>query len=248
MFAGYDPFAAIGAARLVHKFIPPPLIAVMRRAARLLPGSGRNMSLDFRVTCALEGVAHPPSLWTPIWMAPLFPDDINSFFGTSLSAEEIYSEAFEAWNGSTVETIGDRMMEYFIRFYLPNDILTKSDRASMQNSLELRSPFLDNDLADFSARLPYRFKHRGLVRKFILKRAAGKLLPDEIVNRPKKGFGIPLRDWMCDRSLQAPSEILAAVNPGLVQRYGQQHSDGEIDRRFFLWTNMVLAHSQAASL
>ena len=77
-----------------------------------------------------------------------------------------------------------------------DDILVKVDRASMMNSLEVRTPFLDTELAEFVARLPVNYKLRGLKTKYLMKMAMSGFIPDNILNRSKKGFGIPLAKWL----------------------------------------------------
>src|SRR5581483_4803011 len=80
--------------------------------------------------------------------------------------------------------------------YLPEDILTKVNRASMAISLEVRAPFLDTELVDFMQALPPSFKYGHKQTKRILKRAAASRLPASILARPKKGFGIPVARWL----------------------------------------------------
>ena len=77
-----------------------------------------------------------------------------------------------------------------------DDILAKTDRAAMMVSLEGRAAFLDNDVVDFCARLPHGYKYRRGTRKFLLKQAMRGVLPDDIIDRRKKGFGIPLARWL----------------------------------------------------
>jgi asparagine synthase (glutamine-hydrolysing) len=93
-------------------------------------------------------------------------------------------DPLHAWLGVDVAT------------YLPNDILTKVDVTSMMNSLEVRVPLLDHKLAEFVARLPPDFKLRGREGKYALRRLAAPLLPPGILDRPKMGFGVPMREWV----------------------------------------------------
>lgn len=77
-----------------------------------------------------------------------------------------------------------------------DDILVKVDRCSMLHSLEVRAPFLDKDAAEFAARLPLRCKLHGFKRKWLLKKAFADLLPPEILHRNKRGFQIPVAQWV----------------------------------------------------
>jgi asparagine synthase (glutamine-hydrolysing) len=89
----------------------------------------------------------------------------------------------------------DRLLYLDSKTYLPGDILVKVDRMSMANSLETRAPLLDHRLIEFAQTIPASLKLRGLETKYILKRAAEGLVPDEIINRPKQGFDVPIRRW-----------------------------------------------------
>ena len=90
----------------------------------------------------------------------------------------------------------ERMLYTDTRCYLPDDCLFKVDRMSMAHGLEVRVPFLDRKLVEFAARLPFKFKIRGLTTKYILKKTAAPLLPGVILKQRKQGFTIPISDWL----------------------------------------------------
>jgi asparagine synthase (glutamine-hydrolysing) len=89
----------------------------------------------------------------------------------------------------------DRLQQVDLETYLPDDLLTKADRASMAHAVEVRSPFLDHRLAEFAARVPAKYKYRRGEEKWLLKRACDDLLPDAVASRSKQGFGIPVHEW-----------------------------------------------------
>ena len=235
LFAGYDPFAALGVAKLCESILPMPMRRGLRRLADLLPVGSTNMSFDFKIRRGLMGMTYPASARTPIWMAPLEPHEIADLFQEPCSVEELYSEAIEAWEGRPRGTDTARMLEFFTKFYLSDDILTKTDRASMMVSLEVRSVFLDNDLVDFCRRLPNRFKYRNGVRKYLLKKAVEPFLPRHIVERKKKGFGMPIADWLRTIPATAPEFGVCGLNVGMVDRYWHEHRSHNRDYRSFLW-------------
>ena len=235
LFAGYDPFAALGPARIYDALVPKPAHRGLRRLADFLPRSGRNMSLDFKVRRMLLGLSYPRAIRAPVWMSPLEPDAIADLFQEPVAAEDLYSEAVEVWNANRTGSPTDRMLEFFTRLYLPDDILTKVDRATMMVSLESRAVFLDNDVVDFCRRLPARFKYRNGVRKYLLKKAVAPLLPERIVKRPKKGFGIPLADWLRAVPAQPPMRSLAGADPAFAAQRWREHRSGARDHRLFLW-------------
>lgn len=90
----------------------------------------------------------------------------------------------------------EKINEFDLKYYLTGDILTKVDRAAMMNSLEVRSPFLDTELAEFVYNLPIDFKSLGNTGKIIFKDTLRGKLPDEIIDRKKQGFGAPVNDWL----------------------------------------------------
>jgi asparagine synthase (glutamine-hydrolysing) len=201
------------------------------------------MSLDFKLRRGLMGLDYAPRLWNPVWMASLDPADLAEIFRQPVDVEDVYEEAIACWEGAQATDLLDRSLEFFTRFYLQNGILAKVDRASMMVALESRAPFLDNDLVDFCRRLPNRFKYRRGTTKYLLKKALQGYLPEAIIHRKKKGFGIPLADWM--RSIPVPSSPagLAAIDEAVVARQWQDHRDGVRDNRLFMWTWLAFCRS-----
>lgn len=131
--------------------------------------------------------------------------------------------------------------------YLPDDLLIKADRCSMQASLEARAPFLDHELAAYAATIPFNLKLNGARTKHILKEAARGLLPDSIIDRKKHGFGVPLGAWL-RRDMAGARDILLsrrARERGLlvmrvVERLIDEHESGARDHNRQLWTLLTL--------
>jgi len=103
--------------------------------------------------------------------------------------------------------------------------------------------FLDNDVVEFSRRLPHHFKLRNGVRKYLLKQVARRFLPKSIVERKKKGFGIPLAKWLCQVPAEPPLRPIDGVHPAWVRRAWDEHRAGHADHRLFLWTWLSLQHT-----
>lgn len=242
LFAGYDPFGALRLAVWYQRLVPEPLHRCLRRLADLMPRSSANMSIDFKIRRGLGGMSYTRECWNPVWLGPLDPGEIGELFRERVTPEEIYSEAIAAWRGATSPDLVDRTLEFYTRFYLSENILTKADRASMMHSLELRAPFLDNHVVEFVRRLPSRYKLRGRTRKYLLKQAVAPLLPRDITVRPKKGFGIPLSEWM--RTLASPSTEVGIpfIDAGFRSQRLRAHADGRADHRLFLWCCEVLQY------
>jgi asparagine synthase (glutamine-hydrolysing) len=236
LFAGYDPFKALRLAGVYNRLVPRTLHCLLREVAALIPKSSRNMSMDFKIRRTLMGLSQPESAWAPVWMAPLDPDNAKDLFDEPMRAEDVYSEAMELWETGPAKTRVDRLLQFFTLFYLQDDILTKVDRASMMSSLETRAIFLDNDLVDFCRRLPHRFKYRNGQRKFLLKKALEPLLPASIIRRQKKGFGIPLADWMRHMPRTIPLAPVTGMRLKWVEQAWRDHRSKREDHRLLLWT------------
>lgn len=239
-FAGYDPFMALGPAAAYDKVVPGWGHRGLRRLADLLPISHDNMSLDFKIRRFLMGLSYPDNVRLPVWMSPLEPSEFREFCEEPVRYEDLYSEAIELWETGSGTNPVDRSLEFFTRYYLQDDILMKVDRAAMMHSLETRAVFLDNDIVDFCRRLPNRFKMRGGERKYLLKQVARRLLPKSIVDRKKKGFGIPLARWLQEVPKEPPLAPVQGLNLDFVRDAWTDHRSGRADRRLFLWTWLSL--------
>ncbi len=247
LFAGYDPFQALRAARVYHMAIPRPVHRAIAAVAARLPVSQKNMSLDFKLKKTLSGLSWPPKLWNPVWLAPLDPDAARDVFETPVAVEELYEEAIALWDEGDGQGLCpvDRTIEFYANLYLQDDILTKMDRAAMSASLESRAIFLDNDLVDFCRRLPPRFKFRDGRGKYLLRKALDGMLPDDILNRPKKGFGIPLTSWLRSVPAEVPRRPVSGVRMPAIDRLWADHRAGRVDNRLPLWAWLTVQYSRA---
>jgi len=148
-----------------------------------------------------------------ISLAPVdrYIDSVSHF--TELNKRSLYTKEFQSKLNGNGFSAGHRLFRSFAnkiesnnpvdpllyldsKTYLPGDILTKVDRMSMAVSLEARVPLLDHKLIDFVTRIPASLKMKGFETKHIFKRAVRGLVPDEILDRPKQGFGVPVEDWI----------------------------------------------------
>jgi len=134
--------------------------------------------------------------------------------------------------------------------YMPGSVLTKVDRASMAHGLEVRPPMLDNEMIDWAFSLPSEYKVRGMRGKHLLKMAAAGRIPDEVVERPKKGFGIPLATWLrgpLEERMRATVTSSPLWDLGLLNRdafftWHQEHQARKKDHSKALWALFVLDH------
>lgn len=137
-----------------------------------------------------------------------------------------------------------KMMYLQFRLPLPDDMLAKVDRMTMAHSLEARIPFLDHRLIEFMINVHKDVKLPGSERKSVLKNTIGKQLPAALINAPKKGFVVPVREWFRDSSLETQLSGLYnedfGLNMGLIKKIVSNNSLGEVDNGNFIWMLFVL--------
>ena len=239
LFAGYDPFKALQLARVYETMMPRPLHRAISLLVSRLPVSHRNMSLDFKLKRTLNGLGYSGAPRFPVWMAPLSPDDWESCFQEKVSVEEAYSEAIQYYDDCRQKDPVNKMLQFFTKLYLQDDILTKVDRASMMHSLEVRAPFLDIELVDFVRKIPAAFKFRRGQTKYLLKKALEPVLPRDILYRKKKGFGVPTGKWFQSKKIQIRDMQREHLNADFVRSREEEHVSGKADHRLFLWNTLV---------
>jgi len=241
LFAGYDPFKALKLAEVYKTMIPKPIHQGIRIAMGLLPATHTNMSLDFKINRTLRGLSYPKKLWNSVWLGPLSPEELNALFDEPIDIEDIYSEAIDYWEACNQDNLVDQTLQFYTKLYLQDDILVKADRASMMNSLEVRSPFLDIGLVDFVRRIPWQWKYRNGQTKYILKKALEPVLPEKILYRSKKGFGAPIGTWFKDGLLEIDlNKKVHGMSHQIVKQMMNSHKQNKIDHRAFLWNYWLL--------
>jgi asparagine synthase (glutamine-hydrolysing) len=221
-----------------------------------------------------KGVMQPISAHMPHWtigrnfihnisLDPIdrYLDSISVF--TRLNKESLYTSDFRnrlqdgdwatrcfhelAGKVNTGNSI-DRLLYLDSKTYLPGDIMTKVDRMSMAVSLEARAPLLDHKLIDFVMRIPASMKLAGNETKHILKRAVSDLVPQEILTRPKQGFGVPVQEWINVQLRERIHDVLrdprtrqrGYMNSRYVDLLLDEHERGRRDHSTSLWALLML--------
>jgi asparagine synthase (glutamine-hydrolysing) len=136
------------------------------------------------------------------------------------------------------------------KVWLPDDLLLKADKMTMANALELRVPFLDHHLVELAATLPNHLKVRGRTGKVLLRRAMRGVLPDQILDRPKKGFPVPTRGWFRNELADYARDVLldpgsacrARFEPAGMAALLDEHRRGEARWEQEIWTLLVFEH------
>jgi len=212
LFAGYDPFKALYWAKSYFKIIPKALHNWLTRTAQWLPVSHRNMSLAFKIQRFLRPLQLPAHFWAPLWMSAMSIEEMEQLFQEPISPEEIFSEAIAAWNSCPSSNLVDRLTTYFVQMYLPNNILTKVDRASMMNSLEVRVPFVSRAFAAHILPLPVAAHYDERAGKALLRQAMAGVLPEPVLTRKKQGFTRPWRTLFAGSMRDMVRERLLSQN------------------------------------
>lgn len=247
LMLGYPTFQAHRLSRLyglvpqaVHEHLIRPMI-------HNLPVSTDNISLDFKLKRFLDGMSYPPVERHFVWVGTFDPRAQTSI----LSSEVL--ETTRDWGGfddvwryerrARPRDTYDLLSYLYAKLYLQDDILVKVDRASMAHALEARAPFLDHNVVDLLTALPTKMKMRGLTMKYLLKKMLKGRVPETVLKRPKKGFGIPVAEW-----LKGPLRPFAEdlLRPSRLERAGlfdaegvrtlfDEHLLGRRDNRKQLW-------------
>jgi asparagine synthase (glutamine-hydrolysing) len=252
LFLGYPTFQADAVAQYLDRVLPLSMEAglgrLAQRAARLLPVSRQNFSFDFKVKRFAQGLGYGPEARHQAWLGSFLPSELSKVLAPGIRgaalAEDPYAVIAQIHQGSDARDRWDRAMLQYGRLYLTGDVLVKVDRASMARGLEVRAPLLDTRVVEFAAAIPGALKLKGLTTKYLLKQAARRWLPAEIVDRPKKGFGVPIGEWLRGPLKGLAHELLAPdklrregwLEPDEVGRLLKEHQAGVADHRKPLWT------------
>lgn len=251
-FAGYERYMAMEIAE-VYKKIPKPLRkAFIEAPINFLPSTElkktRVRDVQRFLTSANEDRSARYFRWMSIFKPAVKADIYTADFTSRLNGQKS-SDVIDQWfaraNGSGIldaTLLTDQMT------YLPNDLLVKVDIASMANSLEARSPFLDHKMIEFAASLPESLKMSRFRNKYLLKKVAARLVPSEVIYRRKMGFGVPIGSWFRGEMKDFVRDVLlseSSLNRGLIERsaierYVNEHLSGQFDHAFPIWSLLML--------
>jgi len=250
IFAGYPMYAGLRWGEF-YQSLPPTLRArVIEPLVRMLPVKTKNLSFDYKALRFVTGAQYDAVARHHVWFGSFTPEEQTDLLtpdALATSDGEIYAQARQLADECDNEDLVTRMQSVDTRLYLAEDILTKVDRASMAVSLEVRAPFLDPRVAEFAASLPPNYKLRGHKTKYILKKAVHELLPPFVTKRGKKGFGVPVAEWLklnlrpLARDLLSPERVRRAgvFNPAYITRLQDEHERGIANHRKLLWTLLM---------
>jgi asparagine synthase (glutamine-hydrolysing) len=237
LFGGYYTYAADLLALRVGR-----LAAFARPLVERLPSSSRRASLDYKAKRFVRGAALPPLERHHAWKEIFSPELRAELTGrrTQFDPVDLLRERYAETEGA--EPLA-RLQDVDLGLYLVDDLLVKTDRASMAHSLEARVPYLDPVVAGLAQALRTKLKVSGLRKKRLLRKAAAPLLPRRIVYGRKRGFSIPAAAWLRGELEPFARDVLAAetlrrqgfFRPEVVERVLDRHVAGEEDLSRQLW-------------
>ena len=202
---------------------------LVRPAVERLPSSSRKVSLDYRAKRFVRAANLPPlerhHAWKEIFSAEAREELLRSP-GDGWDPVDIYRARYEETGGA--EELA-RLQDVDFGIYLVDDLLVKTDRASMAHSLELRVPFLDREVASFAFALPRAQRVRGFSKKRLLRRAAEPFLPSRVTRGPKQGFSIPVAAWLRNGLEPFAREALSPAALDSAQLLDSEAAQGLLD-------------------
>jgi asparagine synthase (glutamine-hydrolysing) len=243
LFGGYYTYVAdVLAPRLGP--IAPALSPIVRR----LPSSSSKASFDYKAKRFISGARLPPlerhHAWKEIFSPEARAGLLSAQSDDRLDPLDLYRARYAETDGA--EQLA-RLQDVDLGVYLVDDLLVKTDRASMAHSLEARVPFCDEAVSELALALPSRHKVRGLAKKRLLRRAVAPLLPRQITQGKKQGFSIPVAAWLRGELEPFARETLSSetlarqgyFHPGAVARLIDAHVARREDLSRQIWGLMA---------
>jgi len=241
VFGGYDRYLAAPVMQNMN-----PLLGIARislgLASKLPVGGQRKFK---RIQSQLYAEKNLASRYSSI-LSLVQPHELTTLLNSGFRSKAAENARNDQFNSGKFLSF-DRMIRSDLDAYLPGDLLVKVDIATMANSLELRSPMLDVNVIEWGLSLPRKYKIKGFETKHILKDVARSLVPAELIDRPKMGFGIPRAEWLRTGMKELVVDTLTDTtatqrgwfNPKEVSQVIDTHMAGE-DKDNLIWPMLML--------
>lgn len=250
LFAGYPTLVAHRLIEYYERVFPWSVRAYMvPRILERMPVSFSNISLDFRVRRFLSGRSVPLQARHHRWLGSFVDEEKSLLLQDWVKPvlRDTYAQAYEYARDCDAYLSMNQLLYDDAKMYLEGDILYKVDRASMAASLEVRVPFLNRDVVDFATELPLGLKLHRLTTKYVLKKSVERILPKQIVKRPKKGFNMPVARWLTTELRDLVLDMLSEerirqqgfFSYAYVKRLLDEHFAHRQDNRKLLWTLLI---------
>jgi len=250
-FAGYDRYVGNKLAAIYDR-LPSMVRWLAEGVVSHLPASSHSKTYLNSLKRFFEAVPFEPRIRYLHWLGYFLDWTKDSLCTPEFREQVKQSDSLDLfihlYDRSDAPDFIDATLDADVNLYLPDDLLVKMDIASMAFGLEARSPFLDHELMEFVARLPSSFKLKGRTTKYIFKKALQGLLPKEILNRPKMGFGVPLDRWFRSNLRDFAYETLLGLKARsrgyfrmeVVKQLLDEHCNGHANHQHLLWNLLML--------
>lgn len=249
-FAGYLRYRAMKLSRYLAPLGLPLKLTVPAVQALMRASSGKQRIFWHRIQRGLSAVGERGAVRNVRWHCIFDNERKNSLYTPEMTATGTDRTHYlsDLYDAAPCDNMIDRLLYTDQMSYLPECLLVKMDIASMANSLEARSPFLDHELIELAGRMPASYKMRGLTGKHILKKALAPYLPHDILYRQKMGFGIPVHHWFRKELkdfLEGTILSARAINrgyfkPDALRALFAEHQAGFADHGYRLWALLML--------
>ncbi len=248
LFAGYPTFKVEQLACLLA-LLPGEFRSILYRAALHWPANFDYFSFDFKLKKFLGGLVGSNNPWErhSRWLGSFTPDNISQLLTTDQTDKINWSKitsqlAGKYPMGAPIDQL-NKLLVFYQKTYLTDQVLVKVDRASMAAGLEVRSPLLDYRLVEWANNLPANLKLKNGNGKFLLKKLMRGKIPDELIDRPKQGFAVPMARWLNHELKDLVVEKLSAgylkqqgiFKPEFVLRLLTEHQTGRRNNAKLIW-------------
>jgi asparagine synthase (glutamine-hydrolysing) len=238
LFGGYPTYIGAGVAKRFLQ-LPRWFRFALRRVVEALPPSEKKVTFSFLLKRFVEGAGLNGMTRHRLWVSSIPPALLRR-----LGVAPIDFESHDAGGGDLL----DRAQRWDLETLLAEGLLTKADRASMSSALELRAPFLDEAVMEFAKSLRVEDRVQGLKTKVFLKRYARRYLPDDIINRRKRGLSVPVGSWLrgplkewANATLEKGRLEQVGIHKSAAMEFFSEHCQRKADHARILWTLLVLA-------
>jgi len=238
LFGGYPTYFGAGLAGYYAR-LPDPVKTLIRRAVENWPASDKKVTIAFLLKRFIQGDDLDFLGRHILWTSCISPAILNRLGVTPPLLMK---------SGYLASEMLDQLQQHDLETLLAEGLLTKADRASMKSALELRAPFLDQEVMEFAATLPEKERIHRLQTKVFLKQYALRYLPTEIVHRKKRGLSVPLSSWLREplfewakSRLSSPLLERVGVNRYVAKDLLHEHMQRKADHARSIWTLIVLS-------
>lgn len=251
LFAGYQHIIAHKFANFL-KGVPKTLVEkALKPLVNNLPVAYDYFSFEFKAKKFISGLSYTPAERNQVWLGSYSPAEQKKLFSGDLYEKvkgiNVFEPIYNVVGKTNMTDLLTQILMIDFNLYLPGDILTLTDRASMATSLEVRVPFLDRELVEFVTNLPMRFKLGKFTSKYLLRKSMEGILPNNITKRKKVGLNIPasrwlkeeLRDFVRDTLSESFIKKQNMFDYSYIDKLLDGHLKGLRDNRKQIWTLMM---------